>query len=214
MSRFALDGAVAEGRFLPALWEHFSGHVVELTPLAERREDVVALAIHFVNLYGAGHGVLGLQDDALEALGLHDWPGNVAELEDCILHACAACSEGFLSAAHLPPSVRDSCEGLPVHDLIPVAPGERDVAGALRSDAFGGSPLRGNTPHGNALHGNALRGSDWDITDEDPISLDHYEMKALMRALDAVGGDKLAAARLLKVGKSTLYRKLKRFDLK
>ena len=219
-----LDGAVAEGRFLPALWEHFSGHVVELTPLAERREDVVALAIHFVNLYGAGHGVLGLQDDALEALGLHDWPGNVAELEDCILHACEACSEGFLSAAHLPPSVRDSCEGLPVHDLIPVAPGERDVAGALRSDAFGGSPLRGNTPHGNtphgnalhgnALHGNALRGSDWDITDEDPISLDHYEMKALMRALDAVGGDKLAAARLLKVGKSTLYRKLKRFDLK
>jgi two-component system response regulator HydG len=53
----------------------------------------------------------------------------------------------------------------------------------------------------------------WDIGEEDPISLEHYEMKALLRALDSCGGDKLAAARLLKVGKSTLYRKLKRFGI-
>jgi two-component system response regulator HydG len=53
----------------------------------------------------------------------------------------------------------------------------------------------------------------WDICEEDPISLELYEKKALMRALNHVGGDKLAAARLLKVGKSTLYRKLKRFDI-
>ena len=54
----------------------------------------------------------------------------------------------------------------------------------------------------------------WDISGEDPISLDHYEMKCLLRALDDVEGDKLAAARLLKGGKSTLYRKLKRFGIK
>jgi two-component system response regulator HydG len=53
----------------------------------------------------------------------------------------------------------------------------------------------------------------WDITDEDPISLDLYEKKALLRALDSVRGDKLAAAKLLKVGKSTLYRKLKQFGI-
>ena len=44
-------------------------------------------------------------------------------------------------------------------------------------------------------------------------SLDLYEKKALLRALNHVGGDKLAAARLLRVGKSTLYRKLKRFEI-
>ena len=53
----------------------------------------------------------------------------------------------------------------------------------------------------------------WDITDEDPISLELYEKKALLRALDSVGGDRLAAARLLNVGKSTLYRKLKQFGI-
>ncbi|MAF67438.1 MAG: hypothetical protein CMJ84_17500 [Planctomycetes bacterium] len=194
-----LAEAVAQGRFLPALWEHFSACVVELAPLGERHEDIAALATHFVNLYGAGHGVHGLADDALEALALHDWPGNVAELEDCILRACEACSVGLLSAAHLPPSVRDSCAGLPVCDLIPVASASREAVGVHS---------------GEVARSGLLRGRDWDITDDDPISLDHYEMKVLMRALDAVGGDKLAAARLLKVGKSTLYRKLKRFDLK
>ena len=54
----------------------------------------------------------------------------------------------------------------------------------------------------------------WAITDEDPISLDHYEMKVLLRALDATGGDKLEAAKLLNLGKSTLYRKLKRFGIR
>ena len=53
----------------------------------------------------------------------------------------------------------------------------------------------------------------WAITEEDPISLDHYEKKALLRALNATDGDKLRAARLLKLGKSTLYRKLKRFGI-
>ena len=39
-------------------------------------------------------------------------------------------------------------------------------------------------------------------------------MPGLLRALEITLGDKLAAARLLKIGKSTLYRKLKRYDIK
>jgi transcriptional regulator of acetoin/glycerol metabolism len=61
----------------------------------------------------------------------------------------------------------------------------------------------------------ALGGSaqPWDITDDDSISLDVYEKKALLRALHSCSGDKLAVARLLNLGKSTLYRKLKRFGI-
>ena len=53
----------------------------------------------------------------------------------------------------------------------------------------------------------------WDISDEDQVSLDLYEKKALLRAIDVSGGDKLAAARLLNVGKNTLYRKLKKYGI-
>jgi two-component system response regulator HydG len=53
----------------------------------------------------------------------------------------------------------------------------------------------------------------WEIAPDDDPSLELYEHKALLHALDRTGGDKLAAARLLKVGKSTLYRKLKRYGI-
>jgi DNA-binding NtrC family response regulator len=52
-----------------------------------------------------------------------------------------------------------------------------------------------------------------EVGHDDPINLDHYEKKCLERALAATGGDKLAAARMLQVGKSTLYRKLKRYNI-
>ena len=107
----------------------------------------------------------------------------------------------WIEVSHLTRPMRDLARELPDRELIPalrpplpaaasVAPGERPSdlsAGSVRS---------------------------WDITDDDPISLDIYEKKALLRALHTTGGDKLAAARLLNVGKSTLYRKLKRFDIK
>ena len=53
----------------------------------------------------------------------------------------------------------------------------------------------------------------WEIADDDEVSLDLYEKKCLLRAIDQTHGDKLKAARLLKVGKSTLYRKLKKYAI-
>jgi len=201
-----LDGPVKEGRFVKALWELLRDNRIELLPLCERSEDIIPLAAHFVAVYGAATGVREIHDDAVEFLLQYEWPGNVGELEDSIRHACARAVDGAILAEHLPQGVRDSSRGLPPHEMIPATPRERER----------GLPA----PSGAALvgaaigAGNARRRHMWDITDEDPISLEHYEMKALMRALEFVGGDKLAAARLLNVGKSTLYRKLKRFDLK
>jgi DNA-binding NtrC family response regulator len=44
------------------------------------------------------------------------------------------------------------------------------------------------------------------------LPLDILERRAIFRALTETGGDKLAAARLLGIGKTTLYRKLKQYD--
>src|SRR5215831_5971748 len=44
------------------------------------------------------------------------------------------------------------------------------------------------------------------------VSLDEMERRAIVRALREAGGDKLAAARRLGIGKTTLYRKLKQYD--
>jgi len=48
-----------------------------------------------------------------------------------------------------------------------------------------------------------------DVVDTDPVSLELYERLAIRRALNETDGDKIAAAKLLNIGKSTFYRKLK-----
>jgi len=49
---------------------------------------------------------------------------------------------------------------------------------------------------------------------DEVLPLEELERRAIMRALREVGGDKLAAARLLGIGKTTLYRKLKQYESK
>ena len=44
------------------------------------------------------------------------------------------------------------------------------------------------------------------------LPLEELERRAILRALRETSGDKLAAARLLGIGKTTLYRKLKHYD--
>ncbi|HTU35341.1 MAG TPA: sigma-54 dependent transcriptional regulator [Candidatus Acidoferrum sp.] len=48
---------------------------------------------------------------------------------------------------------------------------------------------------------------------DDPLSLKELERRAVVRALREAGGDKVTAARLLGIGKTTLYRKLKEYEL-
>jgi transcriptional regulator of acetoin/glycerol metabolism len=62
------------------------------------------------------------------------------------------------------------------------------------------SPTRGGTV--------AVASNDPLIASGAPVSLDAYEKAALTRAVSECGGNKLAAAKLLGVGKSTLYRML------
>lgn len=185
--------------------ELLNSEEIQLLPLSERQQDIVPLAIRFISRYGPIHGVHEITDEALGYLDCHSWPGNVGELEATMRASCLLASEGTLGVEALPQVVREAAGELPVHDLTPMARREAPGAHSVLPGAgvgSAGSSLRRAHQH------------EWDISGEDPISLDHYEMKCLLRALDDVEGDKLAAARLLKVGKSTLYRKLKRFGIK
>ena len=49
---------------------------------------------------------------------------------------------------------------------------------------------------------------------ESVIPLEVMERQAIHRALDTAGGDKVLAARLLGIGKTTLYRKLREYELR
>ncbi len=77
-----------------------------------------------------------------------------------------------------------------------------------RAVALGSGPIvhMGDLPS-NLQYGGADRMPRFD----DLVPLDEMERRAIFRALNEAGGDKLAAARLLGIGKTTLYRKLKQY---
>jgi two-component system response regulator HydG len=200
-----LTELVRAKEFKRNLAERLNGQEVSLLPLCERSQDIVPLAIRFISRYGPIHGVHEITDEALSYLDCYSWPGNVGELESTMRASCLNATEGTLGVEALPQVVREAAGELPVHDLTPMARRESPPAHSVLPGAAVGSQSAGMRHP---------RQHEWDISLEDPISLDHYEMKCLLRALDDVEGDKLAAARLLKVGKSTLYRKLKRFGIK
>jgi DNA-binding NtrC family response regulator len=87
----------------------------------------------------------------------------------------------------------------------------RELENAIeRGVALGSGPvlqvtdLPTNLQQGTTSH---LAGSD------ELVPLEELERRAILRALKETGGDKLAAAKLLGIGKTTLYRKLKEYEV-
>ena len=86
----------------------------------------------------------------------------------------------------------------------------RELENAVeRAVALGSGPIL----HLGDLPSNLQYRADEKPLDVDELlPLDDLERRAIFRALHETGGDKLAAARLLGIGKTTLYRKLKQYD--
>ncbi|WP_426756661.1 sigma 54-interacting transcriptional regulator [Myxococcus sp. Y35] len=85
-----LSQLVREGRFREDLYYRLQVVPVRVPPLRERREDVVALARHFVRqLTPPGMEPPQLGPDAIAALMAHPWPGNVRELRNVIERSMA-----------------------------------------------------------------------------------------------------------------------------
>lgn len=86
----------------------------------------------------------------------------------------------------------------------------RELENAIeRAVALGSGPIL----HAGDLPTNLQYGASERMPQNDELlPLDELERRAILRALREAGGDKLAAARLLGIGKTTLYRKLKLYE--
>jgi DNA-binding NtrC family response regulator len=200
-----LGAAAEEGEFLPALSRRLGDHVLQVPALRERPEDVVELARAALARFGARLGPVRLSDDVERLMPLYDWPGNLRELESAVERACRSLEGDELLVEHLPRRMRDLFDTLNQTDELPRPAAAGDHGQALGTHLM--TPLaarRPQTEYGRQALAEVSQ----------PISLETFERQALLRALDETGGDKLAAARLLKIGKSTLYRKLKRYDIR
>ncbi|MFL6257020.1 MAG: sigma-54-dependent transcriptional regulator [Pyrinomonadaceae bacterium] len=105
-----LKEAVRQGAFREDLYYRLAVVPIELPPLRDRREDVLALAQHFIRKYNEENGRHvsdQLAPDVLALLEQYTWPGNVRELENVIERAVVIAPSTEVTRQCLPAEIAD-----------------------------------------------------------------------------------------------------------
>jgi DNA-binding NtrC family response regulator len=150
------------GRFRQDLYHRISMVEISVPPLRERREDIPALAMHFVRkfaLISDNRGAVVAQD-AMDRLREHDWPVNVREMEDVMRNGVAHADGRIVSECDLELPRRTSADVTVTSGLVETA------------------------------------------------RLQDVIERHVLQVLKSCGGNKLRAAEMLGISRSTLYRML------
>lgn len=178
-----LDSVIADGAFRADLLYRINGFQIDLRPLRERPEDIEPLTRHLLKIVG-GTSPPVIRPDALEALRHYHWPGNVRQLRNCLERAVILANDGQITINELPPEVMRA----PFTAAQPATVSTPAIAGAL-------SPVE-KAP--------ATSG---------PLSLREVERKQILAALEQTGWHRGKTAELLGISPSTLYRRLRDYNL-
>jgi len=114
-----LEEMVRKGTFREDLYYRINVVKLSLPPLANRKEDIPLLVEYFIKRFNrlTGKNIAGISQRAIATLMLHEWPGNIRELENAVEHAFVICREDIIRVACLPDHV------LPPTALDPIMPG-------------------------------------------------------------------------------------------
>lgn len=178
---------VVAGEFREDLYYRLKVVEIELPPLRERDECVPLLVHNFISRFSKniGKNIIKISDQAMEALKEYHWPGNVRELRHVIERACVFADGSSLLVEHLPQEITLGKERVELPDAPENPKWVQNVS----------------TPSDSTEYG-ATTGLSTSFISE--------EMK-IHEALQATGGNKSKAAKLLGMDRSTLYRKLKKY---
>ncbi len=197
---------VRAGRFREDLYYRLHVFPISIPPLRERPEDIPDLVRHFVARFAAEDGkcIRAVAPTALDRLIRCPWPGNVRQLENTIFRAVALTEGEEIGLDALPQlaaqASRDAEDAPPRHEL-PLMLDEGAAAGlvpGLSADAR-------HATRGGLL---PLFGPDGEIR-----PLDQIEAEIIRFTVGHYRNRMSEAARRLRIGRSTLYRKLESLGL-
>jgi DNA-binding NtrC family response regulator len=192
-----LKKEVEKGTFRRDLYYRLNVVTVRLAPLRDRKDDLPVLLDHFMRTYAPRHAI---SNDLRELLMNYDWPGNVRELENCVQHMVALNSGPVLHPTDAPSSLLNAA-------LERAAGSSRSLASLSRATLAG----RGADPSSPA----SPQPDDMPrLTGHAVVPLCEMERDAIINALEYTKGDRMMAAHLLGIGRTTLYRKLKEYNIK
>jgi two-component system nitrogen regulation response regulator GlnG len=181
-----LVAAIAAGTFREDLYHRLHVFPIHMPPLAARGDDIDTLAAHVLARQAAGRPTPTMSEAFRVALHGRSWPGNVRELKHAIEYAAVVARGGMLRPEHLPAQPAAS---RPVGD----ATADAQVVAAV--GAWVDAALATGTATAGPLH-------------EPLMSL--VETTLVQKVVDAAGGNRTAAAKLLGLDRATLRSKLGR----
>ncbi len=194
---------VQRGQFRDDLYYRLSVIHTIVPPLRQRPSDIPILAEHFVAKLRpqVARRVRGFTPEAMQALTHHSWPGNVRELRNAVERAIVLGDGAFIEPAHLPPDVLSGGQ----------APAARSSPAAYARPA---TPVAAtSSPRAPTPPLVAATEPPPQPTNATPKPLRELEREGIIAALQATGGNKVQAAALLQIDRSTLYKKIKDYDI-
>ena len=212
-----LEDSIARGNFREDLFYRLNVFPIEMPALRERIEDLPLLIRDFSNRnVTEGRSRIELTGRAMEALNRHPWPGNVRELGNLIERLSILCPNRKVDIADLPPKYRPA--GV-VEDLlsredeealqVATLPEEEESAALDEfaiDDRAALDMLTEVTSHEMLAE---LPAGGLDLRDH----LFEIERSLIRQALSRAGGTVAHAARLLKLRRTTLVEKLRKFEM-
>ncbi|HEX4409278.1 MAG TPA: sigma-54 dependent transcriptional regulator [Xanthobacteraceae bacterium] len=206
---------VKAGRFREDLFYRLHVFPITVPPLRERPADIPALARHFLARIAAEEGkrIRLLNPEALRVLMAFRWPGNIRQLENAVFRAVVLAESDAVGLDEFPQIAAQIENGSPVAALSEETAGSLDgmtvdeVAPGLIPVGFDAGHLVPSTtaPIGDAL---ALLDPEGEVR-----PLDDIESELIRYAVKHYRGQMSEVARRLRIGRSTLYRKLEALGL-
>jgi DNA-binding NtrC family response regulator len=193
---------VKSGQFREDLFYRL--HVLPLTipPLRMRREDIPHLLRHFLARFSAEENrpISGISGEAMALLSQLEWPGNIRQLENAVYRAVVMSESDQLGAADFPQAATHA-PALPEarHQSEPliVDPAFHSTAPAMISgNEIPIAPLPSTGTLAMLTPSGEMR------------PLEEMENEIIRFAIAHYRGQMSEVARRLKIGRSTLYRKL------
>ena len=113
-----MEGLISEGVFREDLFHRLSVVPLAVPPLAERREDIPELVLHFMEQLSATAGLPArkIGEDAMAILQAHNWPGNIRQLRNNIerlLILTKGDENAVITADLLPSEVGETVPSIP-----------------------------------------------------------------------------------------------------
>ena len=199
---------VKRGTFREDLFYRLSVIQIDVPPLRERLDDVPLLAEHFLARFRhqAARRISGFAPDALAAMTRYAWPGNVRELRNAVERAIVLGDREQIVAADLPPQVLANAAPARTRNSPPTPPLGSSSMTAMSAPASASTATIDMPPQPPPTS----------RSQPQPViarSLRELEKDGILAALAATGGNKAQAAAILEIDRSTLYKKLKDYDI-